>query len=118
VPVIQTTFEPGGTIESRALMAKLDRPTLFSIIITGHPGPGRDHAGSSNDILDTLAIAEGLGPGGSRPVFSKAGRTQIVRSPLATHVSPSSRGAYFIAVGVEGIQEARFVGPNPRLHLC
>jgi hypothetical protein len=54
-------------------------------------------------------------PGGS--AVSKAGSAQIVRSPATAHVNLGGRGAYFIAVGVESIQEARFVGPNPRLHL-
>jgi hypothetical protein len=64
-----------------------------------------------------IAIAEGLCPAGSRPAVSKTGRAQIVRAPATAYVNPGSRGAYFIAVGVEGIQETRFIGPNPRLHL-
>jgi hypothetical protein len=44
--------------------------------------------------------------GGLKPTVSKVGRAQIVRLSATAYVNPGSRGAYFIAVGVEGIQEA------------
>lgn len=78
---------------------------------------GRGHVGSPAKWSIALSRGKSL-PGGSRPAVSKIGRAQIVRPPTTAHVNPGGCGAYFIAVGVEGVQEAKFIGPNPRLHLC
>jgi hypothetical protein len=59
-----------------------------------------------NGQLHSVAIAEASLPGGSRPTVSKVGRAQIVRPPATAYVNSGSRGAYFVAVGVKGIQEA------------
>jgi hypothetical protein len=43
---------------------------------------------------------------------------QIVRAPATAYVNLGGRGANFIPIGVEGIPEARFIGPNARLDSC
>jgi hypothetical protein len=43
---------------------------------------------------------------------------QIVRAPATAHVNLGGCGANLSRFGVEGIQEARFIGPNFRLESC
>jgi hypothetical protein len=46
---------------------------------------------------------------------SKISGDQIIRTPAAADVHASSGGAYQITVGVERVQETRFVGASIRL---
>jgi hypothetical protein len=49
-------------------------------------------------------------------IVSKIGGDQIIRTPAAADVHPSSGGAYQITVGVERVQETRFIGLSVRLN--
>jgi hypothetical protein len=47
---------------------------------------------------------------------SKISGDQIIRTPAAADVYASSGGAYQITVGVERVQETRFIGVSIRLN--
>jgi hypothetical protein len=49
-------------------------------------------------------------------IVSKISGDQIIRTPAAADVHPGSGGAYQITVGVEGVQETRFIGLSVRLN--
>jgi hypothetical protein len=70
---------------------------------------GDDHRSRKGRIRVTLPrSARAMGNTGKlhSPTVSKVGRAQIVRPPATAYVNPGGRGANFIPVGVEGIQEA------------
>jgi hypothetical protein len=43
-------------------------------------------------------------------IVSKISGDQIIRTPAAADVHPGSCGAYQIAIGIERVQETRFIG--------
>ena len=60
-------------------------------------------------------FVEALRCSGVRRVSEIAG-DQVVRAPASANVEPGSGGTYQITVGVERIQETRFIGVSIRLN--
>jgi hypothetical protein len=51
----------------------------------------------------------------TRVFVSKISGDQIVRTPAAADVHPGSGGTYHITIGIECVQETRFIGVSVRL---
>jgi hypothetical protein len=50
-----------------------------------------------------------------RPV-SEIGGNQIIRASAPANIEPGSGGTYQVTVGIEGVQESRFIGTDIRLN--
>jgi hypothetical protein len=54
--------------------------------------------------------------GSAKDIRSKISGDQIVRTPAAANVHLGSGGTYQITVGIERVQETRFIGASIRLN--
>jgi hypothetical protein len=73
-------------------------------------------------IISGLAVAmnyvpqtESSASTNTRVFVSKIRGDQIVRTPAAADVHPGSGGTYRITIGIECVQETRFIGVSVRL---